>query len=127
MGKRKRNFVIRTIKDGQVKIYGKMFKPTDKWLEYDGRLDGQRWAFGLYWTREYLDVPGVPANWTQLPFVELWGTEKAYFAAYKDETWEAYREAWPIMPGCIQGDDGAWYYPWATWRSGEEKDAWRRA
>ena len=100
----KRRFVIRTIKNGQVKIYGRVFKPSEQWLEYDGRLDGQRWAFGLYWNGDKM-----------LDFVELWGTEEAYIAAYKDETWEAYCKAWPIMPGCIQDENGVWTYPWATW------------
>lgn len=102
----KRRFVLRTIKNGQVKIFGRVFKPTDKWLEYDGRLDGTRWAFGLYWQGD-----------TMLPFVELWGTEEAYIAAYDDETWEDFCEANAFSPDMVYSVElRNWYYPWATWR-----------
>ena len=45
---RKRNFVIRTIRNGQVKINGQIFRPEEMWMPYDGRLDGMRYVFGLY-------------------------------------------------------------------------------
>ena len=111
----KRRFVLRTIKDGQVKILGQIFKPTDKWLEYDGRLDGQRWAFGLYWNGD-----------EQLPFVELWGTEEAYIAAYDDETWKEYCAANLYPIDTVYSEEmGSWYYPWATWRV-DGKEMWPR-
>lgn len=91
----KRNFVLRTIRHGQVRIDGRVFKPSGKFMEYDGRLDGMRWAFGLYWRGDEME-----------PFVELWGTEEAYRAA-----------------GSLEHDDMEWpesdavdgYFPWTFW------------
>ncbi len=40
----------RTIVDGRVLIDGRYFYPEDKHMEYDGRLDGLRYHFGLYRT-----------------------------------------------------------------------------
>ena len=48
-------FVHRTIKDGSVKIFGKIFKPDKKFLTYDGRLDNLRYAFSLYWDEDFLE------------------------------------------------------------------------
>ena len=115
MAKRKRRFVIRTIKNGQVKILGRIFKPTNKWLEYDGRLDGQRWAFGLYWRGD-----------EQLPFVALWGTKEAYVAAYEEETWTEYCETERFTPDMVYSEERKnWYYPWATWTV-DGQEAWAR-
>ena len=52
--------MIRTIRNGQVKINGRIFKPDRRWMEYDGRLDGMRYTFGLYWSGQRM-----------LPFVQL--------------------------------------------------------
>lgn len=102
---RKRRFVIRTIKNGQVKIFGRVFKPTDKWLKYDGRLDGQRYAFGLYWSGDEM-----------LPFVELWGLEEAYRSASDDEAWKNYCKSHSYPPDVVYDEKlHGWYYPWATW------------
>ena len=38
----------RTIKDGTVLIDGRHYYPDDRFIEYDGRLDGLRYHFGLY-------------------------------------------------------------------------------
>lgn len=60
-------FVLRTIKDGMVCIYGKRYAPKG---EYHGELDGQRWAFVRY-----------GASWKPggcEPFVSLWGTENEF-------------------------------------------------
>jgi hypothetical protein len=51
----KKRAVIQTIKDGRVEIYGRYFYPDDKYMEYDGRLDGMRYAFGVYYTGEKMD------------------------------------------------------------------------
>ena len=61
---RHRYFAIRTIRNGSVKIGGLIFKPKPQ-HPYDGRLDGLRYAFGLYW---------IGDEW-QSGFVELWGSE----------------------------------------------------
>lgn len=45
----KSNFVTRTIKDGRVKIYGRIYRPDNCYMTYDGRLDGMRYMFGLYY------------------------------------------------------------------------------
>jgi len=99
-------FVIRTIRDGTVLINGKVFRPDPRWLPYDGRLDGTRWAFGLYWHGSEM-----------LPFVELWGTEEDYKMCRKHT--EAEVEAWCKEhypgPDCIDG-----YFPWGSWSTGEE-------
>ena len=47
--------VIRTIKDGRVEIYGRYFYPSDWYLDYDGRLDGMRYSFGVYYTGEKME------------------------------------------------------------------------
>lgn len=62
------NFAIRTIRDGSVKIANHTYRPRENHAAYDGRLDGQRWAFGRYRQR------GLPDS----PYVYLWGTEEYY-------------------------------------------------
>ena len=103
----KRNFVTRTIRNGEVKIFHKIFVPSSKWMEYDGRLDGQRVAFGLYWSRD---------EWRD-GFIFLWGTEENFNMAF--ETDEEYRE-WceeeeENVLGLVDG-----YYPWAWWYTKEK-------
>jgi len=63
----RRRFVIRTIRSGKVRIFGKEFSPYAD----VSRFNGSRAAFGLYWTGE---------KWEQR-FVSLWGSEKEYRAA----------------------------------------------
>ena len=91
----KRNFVLRTIVDGKVQIDGKVFVPSSRFMEYDGRLNGMRYAFGLYWCSDELE-----------PYVSLWGTEEAYRAVgapeYDDMEWPG--------PDAVDG-----YFPWAWW------------
>jgi hypothetical protein len=62
-----KRLVIRTIRNGRVKINGRVFVPDQRYMAYDGRLDGMRYAFGLYATSEILK-----------PFVSLWGSEKEF-------------------------------------------------
>ena len=89
-----RNFVIRTIRDGAVKINGFTYQPLNLSgygrITYDGRLDGMRYAFGLYWVGD-----------KQEPYVFLWGTERAYRSELKDD--------WP-GPHCVGG-----YFQWDFW------------
>jgi hypothetical protein len=98
---RKRRFVIRTIRNGQVKINGQIFKPADRWLEYDGRLDGIRYAFGLYWSGGAI-----------LPFVSLRGTEAAFHATSAEEI----GQHWP-GPECVNG-----FFHWAWWYTDEFRE-----
>lgn len=67
MAKGKR-YVVRTVKNGAVRIGGKVFRPRDWHMEYDGRLEGERLAFGRY--EEYSE--GGPV-WAE--FVSLLSTE----------------------------------------------------
>jgi hypothetical protein len=92
---RKRRFVLRTVRKGQVRIGGLDFEivPCNpQAIPYDGRLDGLRMAFGLYW---------VGGEWDS-KYVDIWGTEAAYRA-----TGEEYVEQhWP-GPHCVEGK-----FPW---------------
>ena len=103
----KRNFVIRTVIDGEVKIYGKIFVPSKEWLEYDSRLDKLRFAFGLYWKGKTWDDS----------FVCLWGAEKDFNTTV--ETGEEYRK-WIATAG--DGPDVVDNYcPWMWWYRKEVK------
>lgn len=62
-----RNVVIRTIKNGQVIVFGKRYAPDSKHAKYDGRLDGMRYAFGIY--RNEND---------EAYMLGLWGKESTY-------------------------------------------------
>jgi hypothetical protein len=88
-------FVIRTIKNGRVRINGRYFVPDKRYLEYDGRLDGMRYAFGLYWSNGEMES-----------LVECWGTEVNY---HNHDT-----ESWEPDPQLVDG-----YYPWAIWHEEE--------
>ena len=43
-----RHFYVRTIKKGTVQINGEVYRPSEQYLRYDGRLDGLRYMFGIY-------------------------------------------------------------------------------
>jgi hypothetical protein len=57
-------FAIRTVRNGQVKINGNIYRPGETHMKYDGRLNGKRFAFGLYDHKPDL--------------ISLWGTEEEY-------------------------------------------------
>ncbi len=79
----------RTIHSGQVKILGRTYEPSQAWLTYDGRLDGMRYVFALYFTGDMV-----------LPYVCCWGSE------------EQYRSAENLASDKMLVDG---YYPWAVW------------
>jgi hypothetical protein len=85
--------VIRTIRNGRVKINGIYYSPEDSvhptFVPYTGQLDGKRFVFGLY---QYGDSP--------LPFVFMWGSEKEYMNPGSD---------WPGC-NCMDG-----YFQWQWW------------
>jgi hypothetical protein len=84
-----------------------MYKPTSKWLEYDGRLDGLRCTFGLYWMGDE-----SPRS------VALWGTEEAFQAATDEDQWKEYRKTHPHSLEAVYNEETQnWYYPWATWHA----------
>lgn len=94
-------FAIRKIRNGRAKIFGRWFYPDPKWIPYDGRLDGMRYAFGLYLTPE-----GEPEN-----FVNLWGCEAQYLAKTPEEYGTEYKNDPQVI------EDGT--LPWATWGTEE--------
>ena len=87
-------FAVRTVRSGRVKIGGLVFAPSEQFLAYDGRLDGQRFAFGRYRRGRSYE-----------PFVALWGTEDAFL--YRGEDFE---ERMFEEPHCIDGK-----YSWTWW------------
>lgn len=95
----KRRFVVRTIRNGQVRILGRDYRPD----EDASRFNGRRAAFGLYWRGEL-----------QEPFVSLWGTEAAY-RNVEDEGID-----WP-GPFCEKG-----VFKWVWWHEANRKAAQRR-
>ena len=94
MAVRKRNFVIRKIRSGRAKILGVWYYPDDRFMEYDGRLDGMQYAFGLYWNGDERDES----------LVCLWGTKEQY--NFEADDWG---------PELV---DGA--FPWLFWHPKKE-------
>jgi hypothetical protein len=87
--KRKPRHVVRLIKDGRVKIYDHYYYPSVRWKEYDGRCDGMRYYFGLYWSGDKLE-----------PYVSMWGSERYW----KERRWSE------IGPELVAGK-----FPWKWW------------
>lgn len=93
-------FVLRKIRNGRVKIGGDWFYPDSQFRQYDGRLDGMVYAFGLYPRHTNALVPNEK-------IVSLWGREEAYRASYDD---------FQLLPnGPEVMEDGS--LPWLTWRN----------
>lgn len=86
-----KRFAVRTVRPGTVRIGGVLFRPDDCYQVYDGRLDGQRFAFGRYVTADVYE-----------PYVSLWGTEAAYRGQCDPGT----------GPELVDGG-----YPWMHWRA----------
>lgn len=95
--KRYPRFVIRKIRNGRVKIFGRWYYASDQYEKYDGRLDGLRYAFGLY------ERDGVLQD-----FVYLWGGERQF------HTIEDLKEPVPEML-----EDGG--LPWCWWNVRENE------
>jgi len=90
--KKFRSFELRKVRNGSVRIHGKTYRPEERWLKYDGRLDGMVMAFGIY---DYAH-----------DFVSLWGTAEAYNAKTEEES----KRLWP-GPECVNGK-----FSWGCWR-----------
>jgi len=73
-----RRFAVRTVRHGRVKIGQAWFVPQEYHQPYRGELDGRRYAFGRY--REFVN------HGAYLPFVSLWGTERAFVAGEDDRS-----------------------------------------
>jgi len=91
--KNKKRFVIRTIRNGKVKIFGYWFKPRE---EYNGELDGQRWAFGIYRSGNLM-----------LGIVYLWGTEELYNSI---DDLDQYTALYKSLPNLKNG-----FFHWSWW------------
>ena len=91
MPRNKHRWVVRTVKQGKVRIYGVDYKVSEQHTAYDGRLDGLRFLFARYWEGDNL-----------LPTVFLWGLES--------EAKSGVFEAEP--PYQVDG-----YLPWGWWHS----------
>ena len=89
----KKNFVIRTIKNGKVKVFNNWFKPRE---EYHGELDGQRWAFGIYYTGNLM-----------MNTLYLWGTKALYESVNEDDE---YSRQWGLQPNV--STDGVIHWTW---------------
>lgn len=61
-----KHWATRKVKNGKVKINGRYFAPEEKYQPYDGRFEGMRLVFGLYWN---------PYG-NMMDYVYLWGTEE---------------------------------------------------
>lgn len=90
MAKRRPGGVERTIRDGAVRIYGRTFRPNEHHMAYDGRCDGLRYWFGLYFS------PG--SRWDIEPFVCLHSLAESTDESVMDG------------PHCVDGG-----YPWEWW------------
>jgi hypothetical protein len=91
----KKRFVVRTIRDGTVQIFNHRFKPTEP---YDGQLDGQRMAFGIYYQEDMM-----------MDTLFLWGTEAMYTA----KTTEEYLDEYLVQPNVdIRG-----VIHWVWWKA----------
>lgn len=103
-------FVIRTIKNGKVRVHGKIFRPFTNPLspvrniEYDGRLDGMRFAFGVSWN----------SDGTQMAYIEMWGSEALWKACSSDDEALYLREC-ENRPDCVAG-----CFPWIWWATERE-------
>ena len=97
-------FALRTIHKGAMRIRGLVFVPYQGHRPYDGRLDGLRMAFGLYYGPKGYDTYRASDGW-QTKYVALWGTERAYRGGPDD---------WP-GPECVDG-----CFPWEWWNARED-------
>jgi len=85
-------FAVRKIKNGFVKINGKIYTPDES---YHGELDGMWYAFGLY---------KHPSPRDGKMFISLWGTKKQYYLQTADDP------DWGKTPDCING-----VFHWSWW------------
>ena len=97
----KKHFVIRTIRDGKVKVFCHWFKPREK---YQGELDGQRWAFSVYYTGSVMQDT-----------ICLWGTEELYNSINDDEK---FHELYNSQPNVDK--DGVIHWNWWEYSKGVE-------
>jgi len=93
-----KRFAIRTVKDGSIKVFGMTLVPIDARNQYDGRFEGHRLAFAMYYIGK-----------ERQPFVSLWGTERDYRCHSED------MPDWGKPPVCMNG-----VFEFAWWETVEE-------
>ena len=54
---------LRKIKNGEIRFFGKRYRPSEKLHTYNGELDGEYWYFRNYEYESY---------------IYMWGSEKSY-------------------------------------------------
>jgi hypothetical protein len=84
--------VKRKIRSGRVRINKKVFVPQQNYLEYDGRLDGMWYWFGVY-------PKHTPLGVEMGDKVSLWGTDEMYH--HQTDTYG---------PECVDNT-----FPWQWW------------
>lgn len=100
--------VIRTVnEDGSVLINGVRFFPDQRHVKYDGRLDGQRLVFGLYYTEGKWDSTMVSLSCTE----QMWKVPRPKDDDEDFARWERELEACP-RPDVV---DGA--HVWMFWHA----------
>lgn len=62
---------VRTIKNGTVKIMHKIYTPSTAIMQYDGRLDGMRYAFWEYEHHMSLSMTELAWRMILTPYAEL--------------------------------------------------------
>lgn len=90
MNKYRTRFVIRKVRKGSVRVFGRLMRPNS----INPVFEGTRLVFGVY------PDPG---------YVSLWGTEEMYKAYGEREFEIAYGKALPILT-----DNGVFLWQW--WR-----------
>lgn len=91
-------WVVRTVRNGRVKIDGKWYAPDEHHVPYDGRLDGLRMNFGRYRRGD-----------GYLPFVNLHSLDCDHDGGVMDLGGAWCDKCWP-GPACVDG-----YDPWCFW------------
>lgn len=106
-----RTWFVRTVKNGAVTINGKTYYAYEPGVPYDGRLDGKRCHFGIYWE------PKHDSSITQMDFIYLHST-----VPYRDKVrrlMEQYPEGWEDHLSEIGPDDNVvdGQHRWTDWRT----------
>lgn len=101
-------FAIRTVRDGAVTIDGKVYRPRGQdvcsyEMPYAGQLDGQRFAFGLYWYGDEGEIA---------EYISLWGTEEVYRSRLDPDS-EEYGALYYAQPNHMEDGVIAWSW-WIT-------------
>lgn len=115
--------VLRTVRNGRVKIGGVWFKCPEP---HNGKFDGMVLAFGRYeGYGEKDDINGYR------PFVSLWGTKRFYDAPYseelEDDPQSEHSLAWDEQVETLSetGPNGEKFAVYDWWEAGEPRQ-WKQ-